>query len=217
MAPTVLWAGFTGDWSPMHVFIVEDRQVSVGRGNQVMDGLCRNGEPRPESPHINKDIVLESYKAACLVVDWAKAVTAVPDGGGRTQLDSELDKWSFLEYVSRPDVVDYEQIDDPVRLLSVMAGLELVLLLSADKEEAFSTRREWQKLGRWMNERYGLDANAFALTSIDLTWPEGSMPIAKALMFIFEHMPELKSGWNEGGADALNDYLYVLWLEAREK
>jgi len=182
-----------------------------------MDDLRRDGVSDLEAPYINKEIVLESYKAACLVIDWAKAVAEGGDCMGPRSLDSELDKWSFLEHLSSPEVVDYDQIEDPVRLLSVMAGLELVLLLSADKEEAFSVRREWQKLGKWMHQRYGLDASAFALTSINLTWPEDSMPIAKTLMFIFEHMPELKSGWNEGGADALNDYLYVLWLEARER
>lgn len=183
----------------------------------MTDDLCLEGVPSLEAPHINKEIVLESYKAACLVIDWSNAVTAAGDGGAQNGLDCELDKWSFLEYLSRPEVVIYGQIDDPLRLLSVMASLELALMLSTDREEAFCIRREWQKLGKWINERYGRDTNAFAPGSLNLSWPEDAMSIAKTLAFMFEHLPELKSGWNEGGADALSDYLYVLWLEARER
>ncbi|MDI6831701.1 MAG: hypothetical protein QME88_10245 [Actinomycetota bacterium] len=160
--------------------------------------------------------MLEAYKAACLVVDWTKAVTTGLDDG-RQGLDEEMDKWAFLEQISRPEVKDYGQIADPVRLLSITASLELALLLSADKSENFAIRREWQKLVRWLRERHDLDVGPYALASISMAWPEDEMPVGRALKFIFEHMPELRSGWNEGGANALNDYLYLLWLRAKER
>lgn len=181
-----------------------------------MDDPCRDVVSRPESPHMNKEVVLEAYKAACLVVDWAKAVDSGLDDDGRRGLEEEMDKWAFLERISRPEVTDYGQIEDPVMLMSILASLELALLLSADKTESFAIRREWQKLSRWMREKHGLDADPCALSSISVAWRESEMPVARALTFIFEHMPELKSGWNEGGADALSDYLYLLWLKARE-
>ena len=181
-----------------------------------MDKLRYDAAPRPQTPFMNKGIVLESFKAACLLIDWAKAVTAERMERRPLEAGSGLDKWSFLEYMARPEVVSYGQIRDPQHLLQIMAGLELALLLSAEKDEAFEIRREWQKLGRWMREHDLTDPAVSGLTFNNIVGDDGNVPLSKDLIgFMIEHLPELKYGWSEGGADALNDYLYVLWLEAR--
>jgi hypothetical protein len=160
--------------------------------------------------------VLESYKAACLLVDWVMAVIA-----GGMSVDSLLsgsrwEKWLFLDYISKPDVVSYEHVRDREKLLLIMAGLELALLLSTEKDESFAIRREWQKLGRWMSANHGVDPAAHGLSFVSLMKDEDEANVSKALIFMIEHLPELKFGWSEGRSDALDDYLYVLWLEARQ-
>lgn len=180
-----------------------------------MDKLRYEAAPRPQTPFMNKAVVMESYKAVCLLIDWVRAVKAERTGRVAVESGSGLDKWSLLEYLSRPEVVSYEQIADAERLMHILAGLEMALMLTAEKEEAFEVRREWQKLWRWMNERCRPDRAGAGLTFINLMCDEGDMSAGEALAFMIEHMPELKSGWSEGGADALNDYLYVMWLEAR--
>ena len=180
-----------------------------------MKKLRYDTAPRTQTPVMNKAIVLESYKAVCLLIDWVRAVVAEREGRVPAHCGEGLDRWSFLEHISGPEVVNYGQIDSPERLRRIMAGLELALLLTAEKGEAFEVRREWQKLWRWMNERYDSDPAASGLTFINFMTGEGEMAVSEALLFMIEHLPEMKSGWSEGGADALNDYLYVMWLEAR--
>ncbi|RJP34907.1 MAG: hypothetical protein C4536_01850 [Actinobacteria bacterium] len=180
-----------------------------------MDSFRDEAAPRPRVPQMNKRIVMESYKAACLLLDWVRAATLESMAREASMSNAGLAKWSFLEYMSRPEVTSYAQIEDRTRLLQILAGLELALLLSADKEESFTIRREWQKLGKWMRENHCLDPIACGLDFKALMGDEVDLSASKTLVFLIEHMPELKSGWNEGGADALNDYLYVLWLEVR--
>jgi len=165
---------------------------------------------------MNKGIVLESYKAACLLLDWVTTLAAGDPADEPLPSGSNLDRWALIDYLSRPEVVSYDQIGDRDRLLQIMAGLEVALMLSARKEESFAIRREWQKLGRWIRSTHHIDPEAQGINFINLILAEEIADIPKVLVFMIEHMPELRSGWSEGGADALNDYLYVLWLDAKE-
>jgi len=165
---------------------------------------------------MNKRIVLESYKAACLLLDWVTTLAAGDPVSDPLPSESNLQRWALIDYLSRPEVVSYDQIADGERLLQIMAGLEVALMLSAHKDESFAIRREWQKLGRWVRDTYHIDSAARGINFINLILAEENADISRALVFLIEHMPELRSGWSEGGADALNDYLYVLWLDARE-
>ncbi len=200
----------------IRTYIHNMEDVAFGReGVADMDKLRFEAVPRQQAPFMNKGVVLESYKAVCLLIDWVRAVLAERVDGGPISTGAALDKWSILEHISRTEVVSYGQIADTQHLLRIMAGLEFALLLSGEKDEAFEIRREWQKLGRWMNLHYNKETALSGPIFMNLLCDLGEVPRREAMAFMFEHMPELKSGWKEGGADALNDYLYVLWLEAR--
>ncbi|MFW6113409.1 MAG: hypothetical protein ACOC78_00605 [Actinomycetota bacterium] len=181
------------------------------RGFEPLDGY---------STPIDKGIVLESFKAACLFVGWARSIEERAAGStvwdeADEELEVDLERWSFLETLNSEGTRLYEQIDDPTLLMAIMASLELALLLSANKDEVFHLRREWQKLGRWMKVRYGADPTSEGRTYIEAAQGE-IMPLRKALYLLVEHMPELKQGWNEGGAEGLKDYMLVLWLSSQK-
>ena len=169
-----------------------------------------------EAPAINKLVVLEAYKAACLVIAWARSIeekTAGRTVGGEldAELESDLDRWAFLETLDHKDICSYDQIDDAARLMGIMASLELAMMLSAQRDEVFSIRREWQRLGKWMKDFYGIDPVSEGQTYIEFV-SEEIIPLSQSRYYLMEHMPELKQGWNEGGAEGLKDYMLVLWL-----
>ena len=172
--------------------------------------------PRQHVPHMNKRIVLESYKAACLLLDWVTTLAAEDPVYEPLPSQSNLERWALVDYLSRPEVVSYDQIGDRERLLQLMAGLEVALMLSARKDESFAIRREWKKLAGWLRDTHHIDPAVQGISFINIILAEENADITKAMVFMIEHMPELRSGWSEGGADALNDYLYVLWLDAKE-
>ncbi len=182
-----------------------------------MDKTSYEASPEPDAPGMDKRIVLESYKAACLVSDWIGAVTSEYMPPDTLSSHASLERWSFLEYLSRPEVASYGQVEDGERLRQILAGLELSLLLSTDKGESFAVRREWLKLGRWMRESLHFDSAACSLNLSALMGEGPDTQASRILAFLIEHLPELRAGWREGRADALNDYLYILWLEARER
>lgn len=176
---------------------------------------------KPEALGINKGILLDSFKAACLVASWARSVNRNPDGRPTARIeDAELDEdmaqWSILEALSRDELRSYDQLEDPDQLVALMSGLSLTLLLSSDRAEAYSIRREWAKIGAWLKLRYSLDPALPGSTFLDLAREGLAMPVESAYLVV-EHMPELKQGWDEGGAEGVRDYLTVLSLGMREK
>jgi hypothetical protein len=175
----------------------------------------------PDALVINKQVVLDSFKAACLIASWARSVHARFTGTARgviddTELNEDLAQWSVLEALSADDIRTYDQVEDPRRLLAVMSGLSLTMLLSSDKTEAYRIRREWIKIRTLLRERHRLDLSLPGNTFLDLAREGLSMP-SEGVYLVLEHMPELKQGWDEGGADGVRDYLTVLSLGMRDR
>lgn len=175
----------------------------------------------PDALIINKQIVLDSFKAACLIASWARSVHRRLAGGARLVIDDadlseDLAQWSILEALSGDDIRTYDQVEDPAQLLAVMSGLSLTMLLSSDKAEAYRIRREWIKIRTMLKERHQLDLALPGNTFLDLARQGLSMP-AEGVYLVVEHMPELKQGWDDGGADGVRDYLTVLSLGLRDR
>lgn len=170
---------------------------------------------------INKQIALDSFKAACLIASWARSVRRRFAGDGRVAMHDDdiaedLDQWSILEAISSDDIRTYDQLNDATHLVALMSGLSLTMLLSSDKAEAYRIRREWIKIRTLLKERHERDLALPGNTFLDLARVGLSMP-AEGVYLVVEHMPELKQGWEDGGADGVRDYLTVLSLGLRDR
>lgn len=181
----------------------------------------RHGEVlEPEGLYINKEIVIDSLKAVCLIGSWIRALKNDP-GNGEMDLDDEelsadLEQWALLEKLISPDLAAYDQLEDPADLASIMVGLSTALVLSSDRAEYFEIRREWNKIGSRLKDGHGIDVFATESTFLEAAG-KGLMPAPNSLQVLVEYMPELKQGWNAGGAEGVRDYLTVVGLGRKEK
>ncbi|MFH1150380.1 MAG: hypothetical protein V1748_07890 [Actinomycetota bacterium] len=175
----------------------------------------------PMGPIINKEIVLESTKAAFLIGSWTRSRERELAGCASETLDEdelgvELQRWSLLEILSHDDISSYDRLPEAEHLVSVLTGLSVALLLSSDEGEYFAIRREWNKVTGWLKVGHGIDLSAPGTTLMDI---DGDGPIhsAESLQLIVEYIPELKRGWQSGGSEGVRDYLTVLSLGLKEK
>ncbi len=170
---------------------------------------------------MDKRLVIEAYKAACILIDWSESIpnkSCHKDKGAHLDLDLEedLNRWAFLENLFRDDLLYYDQIEEPSRLKAVMASLDLALLLTTRKKDRVSIRRERRKLSGWLKRRYGITSAKEGGTLLDSAF-EAEMPIAEALGGLIELLPKLQRSWSEAGADGMNDYLLIAWLCGRHR
>jgi len=164
---------------------------------------------------INKELVLDSLKAACLIGSWARWVKSgpAPDAEGCTGngLEEDLESWTLVEELSRPGITTYDQVVEPQALGAIMTGLSVALLLSSDKYEYFEIRREWYKIGRWLKEEHGIEPGEHVCALLDDS-AASILSVEKNLDVIAKYLPELKQGWSDGRADGVQDYLTVMRL-----
>src|SRR4030042_3223008 len=121
----------------------------------------RGGETKSRRLLVDKRLVIEAYKAACILIDWSESIpnkSCHKDKGAHLDLDLEedLNRWAFLENLFRDDLLYYDQIEEPSRLKAVMASLDLALLLTTRKKDRVSIRRERRKLSGWLKRRKGI-------------------------------------------------------------
>jgi len=164
---------------------------------------------------INKGLVLDSLKTACLIGSWARWVKSAPagNGGGFTdnELEEDLESWTLVVELSNPGVATYDQVLEPQALGAIMTGLSVALLLSSDKNEYFEIRREWYKIGRWLKEEHGIEPGEHVCALLDDS-AASILSVEKNLDVIAKYLPELKQGWSDGRADGVQDYLTVMRL-----
>jgi hypothetical protein len=185
---------------------MNDKSSSTGTRSQLLQ--------------INKDLVLDSLNAACLIGSWARWVkstaTLRPGEWPDLEMEQDIECWSLVVELSRLELTSYDQVNQPDKLAAIMTGLSVALLLSSDKHEYFAIRREWHKIERWLKSEHGVEPGEHGWTLLDNS--SSSLVSAEtSLDVIGKYLPELKQGWNDGKAAGVQDYLTVMRLKLMDE
>lgn len=175
-----------------------------------------DGEDSAQRAVMNKAIVIDATKAACLVRCWtstwpghASATGSPRSDTFEAELEACLEDWQLVEFISSPEILRYDQLNGIEDAFRISQALAVTMLLSSDKDEYLEIRRELQKIACWIETRYDIDTHGLPHS---LQQDNRMNPCYEDLQAIVRYLPELKQGWNEARAEGVQDYLTVLSL-----
>ncbi|MHB8894462.1 MAG: hypothetical protein ACYC99_04685 [Candidatus Geothermincolia bacterium] len=176
-----------------------------------------DAETKTRQLEINRAVVVDALKAACLIKSWVRSAKSDPRRSEFADDDMAIDMygWELVESLTRGHPGRYDEVQSSEDLLTILDALSVSLFLSSEKEEYFAIRRELNKIKLWLKEAYGVDSGDPLRPSA--TDGNGADSSYQELQMIVKYLPELKQGWSEARADGIQDYLTVLSLGMNQK